>query len=49
VGAFFAPRTPLGLRARNIAYRILTSRVLSSAFEWLVKEAAADFALLEYA
>jgi 2-polyprenyl-6-methoxyphenol hydroxylase-like FAD-dependent oxidoreductase len=49
VGQFFAPRTPFGLRARNLAYRILTTRVLSGAFEWLVKEAASDFALPEYA
>ncbi|HEY1696125.1 MAG TPA: FAD-dependent monooxygenase [Polyangiaceae bacterium] len=49
VGAFYAPRTAFGLRARNLGYRALTSRLLSGAFEWLVRKAASDFALPEYA
>jgi 2-polyprenyl-6-methoxyphenol hydroxylase-like FAD-dependent oxidoreductase len=48
-GSFFAPRTRVGLAVRNVFYRVLTARSLSGLFERMVKEAASDFALPEYA
>jgi 2-polyprenyl-6-methoxyphenol hydroxylase-like FAD-dependent oxidoreductase len=48
-GAFFAPRTRFGLALRNVFYRALTARCLSGVFERLVKQAASDFTLPEYA
>lgn len=44
-GPFFAPRTRLGLWARDAFYRAMTSPLLIPAFEKLVKASASDFAL----
>ncbi len=49
VGGFFAPRTRFGLACRNLMYGVLTSRRFSGFFTRLVKEAASDFALPQYA
>lgn len=48
-GGFFAPSTLTGVRLRNAAYAALTSRWLAGFFEWLVKDAASDLALPDYA
>lgn len=48
-GSFFAPETALGLRLRNTMYGVLTSRALLGVFELMVKAAASDFELPEYA
>ena len=48
-GQFFAPRSSTGLALRNLCYGALTSRPLLGFFEWLVKDAATDFVLPEYA
>jgi 2-polyprenyl-6-methoxyphenol hydroxylase-like FAD-dependent oxidoreductase len=47
-GSFFAPRSALGLRARDAMYALLTSRPLARVFEKLVTQAASDFELPEY-
>jgi len=49
VGGFFAPRSRVGLVLRNFMYGVLTSRHFSRIFTRLVKDAASDFALPEYA
>jgi len=49
VGGFFAPRSRLGLALRNFMYGVLTSRPFAGVFTRLVKRAATDFALPEYA
>lgn len=49
VGGFFAPRSRIRLALRNLMYGLLTSRPLSGFFTRLVKDAASDFALPEYA
>jgi 2-polyprenyl-6-methoxyphenol hydroxylase-like FAD-dependent oxidoreductase len=48
-GAFFAPSTRPGLAMRNFFYGAMTKPVLSGFFEWLVKDAATDFTLPQYA
>jgi 2-polyprenyl-6-methoxyphenol hydroxylase-like FAD-dependent oxidoreductase len=48
-GPFFAPRTRLGLALRNTFYRVLSAPRMSGLFERMVKHAASDFALPEYA
>jgi 2-polyprenyl-6-methoxyphenol hydroxylase-like FAD-dependent oxidoreductase len=48
-GPFFAPRTRLGLALRNVFYRVLSAPRMSGVFERMVKQAASDFALPEYA
>jgi 2-polyprenyl-6-methoxyphenol hydroxylase-like FAD-dependent oxidoreductase len=48
-GAFFAPRTRLGMWFRDTAHRALTSRLLIGQFEKMVKASATDFALPTYA
>lgn len=48
VGSFFAPKTQLGLAARNLIYRALTSRLLIAQFEKLVKASASSFELPAY-
>jgi 2-polyprenyl-6-methoxyphenol hydroxylase-like FAD-dependent oxidoreductase len=49
VGPFYAPRTQLGLSLRNIFYAVLTSPSFIGWFERIVKEAASDFTLPDYA
>jgi 2-polyprenyl-6-methoxyphenol hydroxylase-like FAD-dependent oxidoreductase len=49
VGSFFAPKTGFGLWLRNNVYRLLTSPRLLGLFERMVKHAATDFTLPEYA
>jgi 2-polyprenyl-6-methoxyphenol hydroxylase-like FAD-dependent oxidoreductase len=49
VGSFYAPRTQLGIAVRNAFYAALTSRHMGGWFEWMVKDAASDFALPHYA
>jgi 2-polyprenyl-6-methoxyphenol hydroxylase-like FAD-dependent oxidoreductase len=49
VGEFFAPRTRIGLALRNFMYWVFTTRPMLGFFERLVKDAATDFALPEYA
>jgi 2-polyprenyl-6-methoxyphenol hydroxylase-like FAD-dependent oxidoreductase len=49
VGGFFAPRSRRGLALRNFMYGVLTSRPFAGVFTRLVKRAATDFALPEYA
>lgn len=49
VGSFFAPKTRLGLNLRNAMYAWLTAARRQAWFERMVKEAASDFALPEYA
>ncbi len=49
VGGFFAPRTRFGLMLRNVFYGTLSAPCLSGLFERMVKGAASDFALPEYA
>ncbi len=48
-GAFLAPRTRWGLALRNYSHRALTSRPLIGLFERMVRSAAEDLALPEYA
>jgi 2-polyprenyl-6-methoxyphenol hydroxylase-like FAD-dependent oxidoreductase len=48
-GQFLAPRTRFGIAARNFMYGVLTSRPLARTFERLVRSAASDFVLPEYA
>ncbi len=48
-GGFHAPRTRLGMFARNTFYRLMSSKLLSAQFEKLVKSSASRFALPEYA
>jgi 2-polyprenyl-6-methoxyphenol hydroxylase-like FAD-dependent oxidoreductase len=48
-GQFLAPGTRFGVAARNLVYAALTSRALGGTFERLVRSAASDFALPEYA
>lgn len=48
-GSFFAPKTGVGLALRNVLYRLLTSRPMLGLFERMVKDAATDLALPEYA
>ncbi len=49
MGPFFAPKTRLGLAARDVVYRALTSRLLSGFFERLVASSASDFVVPAYA
>jgi 2-polyprenyl-6-methoxyphenol hydroxylase-like FAD-dependent oxidoreductase len=49
VGPFHAPRTRTSTWLRNKVYRALTSRALSGLFERLVRSAANDIILEEYA
>ena len=49
VGSFYAPRTRLGLGLRNVFYAVLTSPRFIGRFEKMVKSAASDFTLPEYA
>ena len=49
VGPFHAPRTALTTWLRNKVYGALTSRALVGLFERLVKRAASDITLEEYA
>jgi hypothetical protein len=46
---FFAPRTGPGLALRNAFYGVLSTRLFRRTFEWMVKEAATDFVLPQYA
>jgi 2-polyprenyl-6-methoxyphenol hydroxylase-like FAD-dependent oxidoreductase len=48
-GQFLAPRTRFGIATRNFMYGVLTSRRLAGTFERLVRSAASDFVLPEYA
>ncbi|WP_437677941.1 FAD-dependent monooxygenase [Sorangium sp. So ce131] len=48
-GSFFAPRTSAGLWLRNTLYGFLTAPWMTGLFERLVKDAATDFTLPEYA
>jgi 2-polyprenyl-6-methoxyphenol hydroxylase-like FAD-dependent oxidoreductase len=48
-GQFFAPRTRLGVAFRHWMYSALTSRPLAGAFERLIRSAASDFSLPDYA
>ena len=48
-GMFFAPKTRLGLAFRNLAYRGLTTTPMRGVLEWLVKEAATNLELPQYA
>jgi 2-polyprenyl-6-methoxyphenol hydroxylase-like FAD-dependent oxidoreductase len=48
-GQFLAPRTRFGIAMRNFMYGVLTSRWLAGTFERLVRSAAGDFVLPEYA
>jgi 2-polyprenyl-6-methoxyphenol hydroxylase-like FAD-dependent oxidoreductase len=48
VGPFFAPRTPSGYHARNLAYAALTSRPLGWLLDRLVTQAATDIELPDY-
>ena len=45
MGGFFAPRTSVGLAARNLVYRALASRPMRRVLEKLVTATATDFAL----
>lgn len=45
VGTFHAPKTRLGLAARNAFYRAMTSRLLAKQFEKMVKASASAFEL----
>jgi 2-polyprenyl-6-methoxyphenol hydroxylase-like FAD-dependent oxidoreductase len=45
VGAFFAPKTAMGLGLRNFVYRALSSGPMRGLFEKLVTAAATDFVL----
>ena len=47
-GPFHAPKTRLGIGARNVLYRVLTSRLLAKQFERMVKASANDFVLPGY-
>ena len=47
-GSFMAPRTALGIRARNAMYALLASPRFVARFEKLVKSAATDFDLPDY-
>lgn len=47
-GSFFAPRTKLGLFARDAFYKAFTSRLLIKRFEKMVKASAESFALPSY-
>lgn len=47
-GSFFAPRTWWGLIARNLFYRAMTSRLLISRFEKMVKASATSFVLPDH-
>lgn len=47
-GAFLAPRTSIGLRARHAMYALLSSPRFVARFEKLVKSAATDFDLPDY-
>lgn len=49
VGSFYAPRTRFGLSVRNVFYAVLTSPRFKGWFERMVKEAASDFRLPDYA
>ena len=48
VGAFFAPRTRLGLACRDLFYRAIVSRLLIGRFERMVKASAIVFQLPAY-
>ncbi|MGV3622937.1 MAG: FAD-dependent monooxygenase [Archangium sp.] len=48
-GSFFAPRTWWGLAARNAFYKVMTSKLLISRFEKMVKASATSFELPAYA
>jgi len=48
-GGFFAPKTRIGLGFRNVFYGVLTSKHFLPVFERMVKKAASDFALPNYA
>ncbi len=48
-GGFFAPRSGLGVWMRDRMYAALTSRPMLPLFERLVRDAATDFVLPEYA
>jgi 2-polyprenyl-6-methoxyphenol hydroxylase-like FAD-dependent oxidoreductase len=49
MGPFFAPKTRRGLAVRNIAYRALTSRLLSPVLEKLFASSASNFVVPAYA
>jgi hypothetical protein len=48
-GSFFAPKTRIGFALRNAFYGVLTSKRFLGVFERVVKQAASDFALPNYA
>jgi 2-polyprenyl-6-methoxyphenol hydroxylase-like FAD-dependent oxidoreductase len=48
-GEFFAPRTRLGVAFRDRLYSALTSRPMAGTFERLIRSAASDFSLPDYA
>jgi 2-polyprenyl-6-methoxyphenol hydroxylase-like FAD-dependent oxidoreductase len=48
-GQFFAPRTRLGVAFRDRLYSALTSRPLAATFGRLIRSAASDFSLPDYA